>query len=36
MPSSYPFAEHFEQSINSGSGMPLQEVAAELHARYQH
>ena len=25
-----------QQGINSGPGMPVQEVAAELHARYQH
>jgi antitoxin ParD1/3/4 len=24
------------QGINSGPGRPLEEVAAELHARYQH
>jgi len=36
MPSSYLIGEHFEQFINSGPGRPLEEVAAELHARYQH
>lgn len=25
-----------QQGINSGPGRPLEEVAAELHARYQH
>ena len=25
-----------QQGINSGTGSPLEEVAAELHARYQH
>ena len=25
-----------QQGINSGPGRPVQEVAAELHARYQH
>lgn len=25
-----------QQSINSGPGKPVQEVTAELHARYQH
>ncbi len=25
-----------QQGINSGPGRPVQEIAAELHARYQH
>jgi hypothetical protein len=43
MPSNYLIGEHFEQfiksqiqqGINSGPSRPVQEVAAELHARYQ-
>ena len=36
MLTSYLIGEHSEQGINSGPGRPLQEEAAELHARYQH
>jgi hypothetical protein len=44
MPSSYLIWEHFDQfiksqiqqGINSGPGRPVQEVAAELHARNTH
>jgi len=36
MTSSYLIGEHLQQGIISGPGRPLQEVAAELHARYQH